>query len=50
LRFVCEYAEKLFLTENKCNVEGLVLAGSADFKNLLRETDMLDPRLRDRII
>lgn len=32
------------------NVAGLVLAGSADFKNDLAQSDMFDPRLVSKII
>lgn len=40
----------MFITENKCNVNGLVLAGSADFKNDLNSSDMFDPRLQTKVI
>jgi peptide subunit release factor 1 (eRF1) len=36
---------QFFITDNRPNVSGLVLAGSADFKNELNGTDMFDPRL-----
>lgn len=39
-----------FITDNKCNVTGLVLAGSADFKNDLNKTDMFDPRLQAKVV
>lgn len=39
-----------FITDNKCNVNGLVLAGSADFKNDLNRTDMFDPRLQTKVV
>ena len=35
MRKVCETACSCFITDDKCNVRGLVLAGSADFKNVL---------------
>lgn len=50
LRKVCEIAVQTFITDNKCNVTGLVLAGSADFKNDLNGTDMFDPRLQCKVI
>lgn len=50
LRKVCQVAVQTFITENKCNVTGLVLAGSADFKNDLNKTDMFDPRLQTKVI
>lgn len=41
---------QVFITENKCNVNGLVLAGSADFKNDLNSSEMFDPRLQSKVI
>lgn len=38
------------LQTNKPNVAGLILAGSADFKNVLANSDVLDYRLRDVVI
>lgn len=37
--------DKLTRTSDKVNVAGLVLAGSADFKNDLNSSDLFDPRL-----
>jgi len=45
LRKVAEHMTQFFITDNRPNVSGLVLAGSADFKNELNGTDMFDPRL-----
>lgn len=50
LRKVCEVAVTSFITDNRCNVTGLVLAGSADFKNDLNKTDMFDPRLQVKVV
>lgn len=47
---MCEVAVQSFITDNKCNVTGLVLAGSADFKNDLNKTDMFDPRLQAKVV
>ena len=33
LRKVCETATNCFISEDRTNVKGLVLAGSADFKS-----------------
>jgi peptide chain release factor subunit 1 len=38
------------LKDNKCIVNGLVLAGSADFKNDLNKTDMFDARLSEKVV
>jgi peptide chain release factor subunit 1 len=45
LRKVAELTSQHFITNDMPNVAGLVLAGSAGFKNELAETDMLDKRL-----
>ena len=50
LRKVCEVAAQTFITDNRCNVTGLVLAGSADFKNDLNKTEMFDPRLQVKVV
>jgi peptide chain release factor subunit 1 len=50
LRKVCEVAESVFLHNDKCTVTGLILAGSADFKNELEKTQMFDPRLAEKVI
>lgn len=39
-----------FITNDKVNVAGLVLAGSADFKTELNQSDMFDPRLAAKVI
>lgn len=39
-----------FITDNKVNVAGLILAGSADFKNDLNQSDMFDGRLQTKVI
>ncbi|CDW89307.1 eukaryotic release factor 1 [Stylonychia lemnae] len=50
LRKVAELAGSNFITNDKPNVTGLVLAGNAGFKNELSETDMLDKRLLPIIV
>ena len=44
---VCEMAANCFITDNKVNVRGLVLAGSANIKFDVEESDRLDKRLKD---
>ena len=46
----CEMAVTHFITDEKCNVKGLIMAGSAEFKDVLASCDTLDPRLRTNII
>lgn len=43
LRKVGEVATQLFLTDDKPNINGLILAGSADFKTELSQSDLFDP-------
>ena len=43
VRKVAEVAVQLYITNDKPNVAGLVLAGSADFKTELSQSDMFDP-------
>ncbi|KAI5119525.1 hypothetical protein M0805_002547 [Coniferiporia weirii] len=50
VRKVAELAVQHFITSDKVNVAGLVLAGSADFKTELSQSDMLDQRLTAKII
>lgn len=50
VRKVAELAVQNFITDNKCNCAGLVLAGSADFKNDLNQSDLFDGRLAAKVI
>lgn len=43
VRKVAEVATQLFITNDKPNIAGLILAGSADFKTELSQSDMFDP-------
>eukprot|EP00455_Lapot_gusevi_P041907 TRINITY_DN490_c0_g1_i9.p1 TRINITY_DN490_c0_g1~~TRINITY_DN490_c0_g1_i9.p1 ORF type:complete len:438 (-),score=136.04 TRINITY_DN490_c0_g1_i9:209-1522(-) len=45
VRKVAELATQFFITNDKPNIEGLILAGSAAFKSDLGTSDMFDPRL-----
>jgi peptide chain release factor subunit 1 len=50
VRKVAELAVQNFITNDKVNVAGLILAGSADFKNDLNQSDMFDQRLQAKVI
>merc|ERR1719298_171106 len=50
VRKVGELAVQMFITADKPNVSGLVLAGSADFKSELQTSDMFDQRLARIVI
>ena len=45
LRKVAEAAVQMFISNDRPNVAGLILAGSAEFKTKLNASDMFDPRL-----
>lgn len=50
VRKVAELAVQNFITNDKVNVAGLILAGSADFKNDLNQSDLFDQRLQAKVI
>ncbi|CAM9162666.1 unnamed protein product [Ectocarpus fasciculatus] len=50
VRKVAEHAVMFFISDNKCNVSGLIVAGSADFKSDLLRSDLFDPRLLKNVI
>jgi len=51
VRKVAEFATQLFVTNGqKPNVQGLVLAGSADFKSELMRSDLFDQRLQKIVL
>ena len=50
VRKVAETACTLFIANDKPSVSGLILAGSADFKTELSQSDMFDPRLQAKVI
>ena len=47
---ISELSVKHFITDDKINVSGLIVAGSAEFKQQLTTKDFLDPRLQNKII
>ena len=40
----------MFITNDRPNVKGLVMAGSAEFKNDLLNSDHFDPRLGEIVV
>uniref|UniRef100_UPI00358E6196 eukaryotic peptide chain release factor subunit 1 isoform X1 n=1 Tax=Myxine glutinosa TaxID=7769 RepID=UPI00358E6196 len=50
VRKVAETAVQLFISNDKPSVVGLILAGSADFKTELSQSDMFDPRLQAKVL
>ncbi|CAF1328604.1 unnamed protein product [Adineta steineri] len=47
---VAETAVQCFITDDKVNVSGLILAGLADFKTELHQSDMFDQRLQVKVL
>lgn len=50
VRKVAELAVQNFVTNDKVNVSGIILAGSADFKTDLNGSDLFDNRLASKVI
>jgi peptide chain release factor subunit 1 len=50
VRKVAELAVQCFIKNDLINVSGLVLAGSADFKTVLSQSDLFDQRLVCKIV
>jgi peptide chain release factor subunit 1 len=50
VRKVAEIAVQCFIKNDQITVNGLVLAGSAEFKNVLASSDMFDQRLATKVI
>lgn len=50
IRKVAEVAVQNFITNDKVNCKGLILAGSADFKTELSKSDLFDNRLQAKVI
>ncbi|GAM23940.1 hypothetical protein SAMD00019534_071150 [Acytostelium subglobosum LB1] len=50
VRKVSELATQFYITNDRPNVSGLIIAGSADFKNDLNTSDMFDQRLREKVL
>jgi peptide chain release factor subunit 1 len=45
VRKVGEIATQVFITNDKVNINGFILAGSAEFKNEVTQSDWFDPRI-----
>lgn len=50
VRKVAEVAVQNFITNDKVNVKGLILAGSADFKTDLARSELFDQRLAAKVV
>jgi len=50
IRKVAELATQIFISGDRPNVSGLILAGPADFKVKLHQSDVFDPRLSAIVI
>lgn len=49
-RKVCELATQVFITQDKVNISGLIIAGCADFKTCVYEDDRFDARLFPKVM
>jgi hypothetical protein len=47
---VAECATQIFITNDRPNVAGIIMAGSADFKTELSQSDLFDQRLQAAVI
>ncbi|CAK4352521.1 unnamed protein product [Aphanomyces euteiches] len=50
VRKVAETATQMFITNDRPNITSIVLAGSADFKNELNQSDIFDKRLQEIVV
>ncbi|KAJ2832711.1 translation termination factor eRF1 [Coemansia furcata] len=50
IRKVSEEAVSAFITNDKVTETGIVVAGSAEFKHELQKSDLLDPRIKAKIV
>ena len=50
IRKCCELCVQFFIENDHINVAGIVLAGSAELKDELYISDMLDPRIKNAVI
>jgi peptide chain release factor subunit 1 len=50
VRKVAELAISNFITNDRPNVKGIVMAGSADFKTVIAQSDFFDKRLTEVVI
>jgi len=50
VRKAAEMATNMFITNDMPNVKGLILAGSAEFKVVLSQSDLFDPRLKKVVL
>lgn len=47
---VGEFTNKYFLSNEKVNVEGVIIAGSAEFKEVFYKSDLYDPRIKKVVL
>ena len=50
VRKVAELTTQFFISNDRPNIAGLIIAGSADFKSELSQSDMFDARLQPKIL
>lgn len=47
---IAEMSNQLFIIEEKIDIKGIFIAGSADFKTVLYESNLFDKRLKEKVI
>ena len=50
IRKVAETATHCFISKNICNVKGIIIAGSAELKKQLYDSQLFDKRLHERVL
>jgi len=50
VRKVAELAAQHFLADDRLNVRGIVIAGSANLKNDLQNSDLFDKRINSAVV
>lgn len=50
LKKCAELTIQYFITDNKCNVKGLIIAGSAELKDDFTSADLIDQRLQKHVL
>ena len=50
VRKVCEHLVQFFITNEKVNCAGIVLAGSAELKDEVYTSDIIDPRIKNAVV
>ena len=50
IKIISENSIKHFISDNLLNVNGIIIAGSAEFKDELKKSETFDPRIKSKIL